>query len=327
MIVYRQGREERSDYKRVGLWRRGGQLDLEKTQMKFYVPYVALPVVECVKGACKAVCSTQSSSTSTSFRPIADQVDVAEAAKTSFSPSPAWTVIATLICVVGLAAVAGCVTYLVRSPEKLTPAATINYIILSGIALLYVATIFSLVTPSNGWCAVRRFLPGVAYGAIFAGLLVRSIHNWRRSTASERPTGTVFGSEASSGLSLDSSDEATGPTGMVFITLTLVAVQVVLLSAGLMFKPPLAVMTQGGLWRCAPVDSFESQLVLLLVLPIILLFAATVFSLLAMRSVDADKDSRSMMASCALVSFTTAIWTLVATQAPFHFRSFIIQKQ
>ena len=219
----------------------------------------------------------------------------------------------------GLTAVVACFTYLMRSSDKLTPSSVVNYIILSGITVLYVATITSLITPNDGWCGARRFLPGVAYAAIFAGLLVRSVHNWRRPSADLQSGDASLASETSS-RAFNLNDDATRPTGLVFTALTLVAVQVVLLSAWLMFRPPSAALTTQGLWRCMPVDSFESQLVLSLILPIILLFAATVFSMLAMRSSHTDKDSRSMMACCALVSFTTACWTLIATQAPFPFR-------
>ena len=211
-----------------------------------------------------------------------------------------------------------------RSSNKLTPGSVLNYIILGGITVLYVATIASLITPNDGWCGARRFLPGVAYAAIFAGLLMRSVHSWRRPSVDQRNGDASLGSETSS-HTFNLNDDATRPTGLVLTALTLVAIQVVLLSAWLMFRPPLAALTTQGLWRCMPVDSFESQLVLSLIVPIILLFAATLFSMLAMRSSHTDKDSRSMMACCSLLSFTTACWTLVATQAPFPFRWLMIK--
>ena len=65
-----------SEYTHVGIWRRGSPLHLDKTKMKFYVSNVDVPTVECWKGACRSVCSAQSSQSSTSFRPAADQDEV-----------------------------------------------------------------------------------------------------------------------------------------------------------------------------------------------------------------------------------------------------------
>ena len=94
----------------------------------------------------------------------------------------------------------------------------------------------------------------------------------------------------------------------------------ILLAAWLIFKPPVPSQTETGLFRCSPAETFESELITSLVLPIVLLLTATIFSIVVWRSTDAPRDSRVIMACNILLSFTTIIWTLVATQASYRFR-------
>jgi hypothetical protein len=231
-----------------------------------------------------------------------------------------------------------CASFFIHNLSKLpTPTSVLAYLILSGIALLYITTIFFLIQPSEISCGLRRFFLGLSYSIIYSGLLVRAVHSWRRisrggvqtladrqNSQQQQPQQQTSIGSGSTG-SLDMAD-VTKPPGLVFSTMALIAVQVILLSAWLIFKPPTAVpspqqqLLTGLLWRCSPSDSFESELVISLILPIVLIFTAVLFSLVVWRSSDAPRDSRSIAACCCLLAFVTVIWTLVATQASFKFR-------
>ena len=304
-------------YERVGKWR-GDRLELDRNKMKFYVPYASVPTVECLQGPCLSVCASQSVF-STSAR--APQTSRVPEVPTNFGT--AWGVVAVIFCVLGLIATASCVVYFSRHIPKPTPTTVLSYMILAGIALLYLATIFNLLHPTEISCGLRRFFLGISYTMIYGGLLVRSVYAWRRITRGDATT-SVSPFAAASNSSTTSSfenNESTKPPALVLTTLTLVAIQVILLAAWLIFKPPTASQVNfTGQWRCSPVDSFESELVTSLALPLILLFTATIFSVVVWRSSDAPRDSRATMACNVLLSFTTIIWTLVATQASFRFR-------
>ena len=338
-------------YERVGFWRPHQQqekqsnwLELDRSRMKFYVPYSAVPSVECLTGSCLSICSAQYSPivTQPSNR-IPSQSSGGTNTKLAGSPelptnfTTAWGVVAVVFCILGLLACMACVSYFIRNLSKpSTPTSVLAYFILSGIALLYITTIFFLIQPSEISCGLRRFFLGLSYSIIYSGMLVKAVHSWRRisrggvqnlannrQNQQQRQQHNSIGS-ASTG-SLDMAD-VTKPPGLVFTTMALVAVQVVLLSAWLIFKPPTAVpspqqqLLTGLLWRCSPSDSFESELVISLILPIVLIFTAVLFSLVVWRSSDAPRDSRSIAACCCLLAFITVIWTLIATQASFKFR-------
>jgi len=313
--------EKSAHYERVGFWRQN-RLELDKTRMKFYVPYAAVPSIECLQGPCLSVCSVKLSTVTATQRTPTPSFGIH--GKTAVPESPtnfttAWGVVAIVFCILGLLACMACVSYFIRHIPNPSPTTVLNYFILAGIALLYIATTFFLIQPSEVSCGLRRFFLGLAYAIIFAGMLVRCIHVWRRTTRGESRPSAFTSSSTSSTRSFDLTD-ATKPPGLVFTTMTLVAVQVILLSAWLIFKPPTAYSSSSGLWRCSPVENFESELVISLILPIVLLFTATLFSVVVWRSSDAPRDSRSTTACCALLAFIIVIWTLVATQASYPFR-------
>ena len=342
-----------ASYERVGFWRPhqqqqensvGNWLELDRSRMKFYVPYSAVPSVECLTGACLSICSAQYSPIVThstnrnrgSATPGTNIKLAGPELPTNFST--AWGVVAVVFCILGLLGCMACVSYFIRNLSRpSTPTSVLAYLILSGIALLYITTIFFLIQPSEISCGLRRFFLGLSYSIIYSGLLVKAVHSWRRisrggvQTLADRQNNqqqqpqqqTSIGSGSTG--SLDMAD-VTKPPGLVFSTMALIAVQVILLSAWLIFKPPTAVpspqqqLLTGLLWRCSPSDSFESELVISLILPIVLIFTAVLFSLVVWRSSDAPRDSRSIAACCCLLAFVTVIWTLVATQASFKFR-------
>ena len=318
--------EKTAHYERVGFWRQS-RLELDRSQMKFYVPYAAVPSIECLQGTCVSVCSAQASqSGSTRGGAPTHSSKLPPEVPTNFAT--AWGVVAIIFCVLGLLSCMACASFFIRNLPKPSPTAVLSYFVLAGIALLYITTIFFLIQPSDVSCGLRRFFLGLSYAIIYSGLLVRSVHAWRRISRGNVQTSVSFTGSDSSTRSFDLTD-ATKPPGLVFTTMTLVAVQVILLSAWLIFKPPEAVASpliqlqlqyQGLLYRCSPAENFESELVISLILPIILLFTATLFSLVVWRSTDAPRDSRSTTACCALLAFFTVIWTLVATQASYRAR-------
>lgn len=314
--------DKSAHYERVGFWRQN-RLEVERNRMKFYVPYATIPSVECVQGPCLSVCSAKLTT------PVVTQKTPAPSGSTGSTKTipelpanfaTAWGVVAIVFCVLGLLGCLASASYFIRNIPRPSPTTVLSYFILGGIALLYIATIFFLIQPSDVSCGLRRFFLGLSYSVIFSGMLVRCVHVWRRTTRGEsRPS--AFTSTTSSTRSFDLTD-ATKPPGLIFTTMTLVAVQIILLSAWLIFKPPSAIPSpfSSALWRCVPVENFESELVISLILPIILLFTATLFSLVVWRSSDAPRDSRSTTACCALLAFIIVIWTLVATQASYPFR-------
>lgn len=325
--------EKSAHYERVGFWRQS-RLEMDQSQMKFYVPYAAVPSIECLQGTCISVCAAQASqslSGSSINRGIPTQSSKSPTPEVPTNFATAWGVVAIIFCVLGLLSCMACASFFIRNMPKPTPNSVLSYFILGGIALLYITTIFFLIQPSDVSCGLRRFFLGLSYSIIYSGLVVRTIHAWRRiNRGANVMTSTSFSCSSSTSRSFDLTD-ATKPPGLVFTTMTLVAVQVILLSAWLIFKPPEAVPSpliqlqlqqyQGGaLWRCSPAENFESELVISLILPIILLFTATLFSFVVWRSSDAPRDSRSTTACCALLAFFTIIWTLVATQASYKAR-------
>ncbi|XP_045026097.1 LOW QUALITY PROTEIN: uncharacterized protein LOC116917782 [Daphnia magna] len=325
--------EKSAHYERVGFWRHG-RLEVDQSQMKFYVPYAAVPSIECLQGTCMSVCSAQASqsqSGSSNNRGMPTQSSKSPTPEVPTNFATAWGVVAIIFCVLGLLSCMACASFFIRNMPRPTPNSVLSYFILAGIALLYITTIFFLIQPSDVSCGLRRFFLGLSYAIIYSGLVVRTVHAWRRiNRGTNVMTSTSFSCSSSTSRSFDLTD-ATKPPGLVFTTMTLVAVQVILLSAWLIFKPPEAVPSpmiqlqmqqyQGGaLWRCSPAENFESELVISLILPIILLFTATLFSFVVWRSSDAPRDSRSTTACCALLAFFTIIWTLVATQASYKAR-------
>ena len=319
--------EKTGNYERVGFWRQS-RLEMDRAQMKFYVPYSAVPSIECLQGSCLSVCSAQATDPSASREPSMPTNKPLPEVPTNFTT--AWGVVAIIFCVLGLLCCMACASFFIRNLPKPSPTSILSYFILAGIALLYITTIFFLIQPSDVSCGLRRFFLGLSYGVIYSGMLIRSIHAWRRITRGNVQPSTSVSSSSSSTRSFDLTD-ATKPPGLIFTTLTLVAVQVILLSAWLIFKPPSAVASpliqlqyhiqhQGLLWRCSPAENFESELIISLILPIVLLFTATLFSVVVWRSSDAPRNSRSSMACCVLLAFFTIIWTLVATQASFKAR-------
>lgn len=236
----------------------------------------------------------------------------------------AWSGVAIVFCILGLLGCMACASFFIHNLSKPpTPTSVLAYLILSGIALLYITTIFFLIQPCEISCGLRRFFFGLFYSIIYSGLLFKAVQSFRKISRggvqtlvdpqnSRQQQQTSIGSGSTG--SLDMTD-ITKHSGLVFSTKALVAVQVILLLAW-----PQQQLLTGLLWRCSPSDSFESELVISLILPIVLIFTAVLFSLVVWRSSDAPRDSRSIAACCCLLAFVTVIWTLVATQASFKFR-------
>lgn len=51
----------------------------------------------------------------------------------------------------------------------------LGYLILFGLLALFIADLTFVLTPTETICAARRFLPGVSYAIIFAGMLLKVI--------------------------------------------------------------------------------------------------------------------------------------------------------
>jgi hypothetical protein len=49
----------------------------------------------------------------------------------------------------------------------------LGFVILLGLLLLFTANLSFVLTPTEATCGARRFLPGLAYTVIFAGMLLK----------------------------------------------------------------------------------------------------------------------------------------------------------
>lgn len=170
--------KQRAHYEHVGMWRRS-RLHLDRALMKFYVPYATIPEVECLQGSCLSVCSIGSVTSS------ATNVSLNVPTNVPSSFNLAWSIISSVVCVVGLTGVLACISYLARHNGRSKPSTIINYVILIGVGVLYVTTILLQIEPSDASCGMRRFFLGFSYVAICSGLLARSIHVWRRTAHPE----------------------------------------------------------------------------------------------------------------------------------------------
>lgn len=309
LTVWNIHMDKQKSYDRVGFWR-FDRFHLESNKLKFHLPYKSIPAIECLQGSCLAICSVGEQTTKTS---------VVTASVITSNFSTAWGVVAVIFCVLGMIAVVSCSVYFIRNISNGSCMSLLDCIILVGLAVLYVASIFFLLEPTAMSCGLRRFFLGISYAAIFSGILVRSFHAWRWITRGDAQTHLSSSSSSSSIPNYEIIDKSTRPA-LVLTSLILIAIQIILLVAWLIFKTPAISQMEDFIMRCSPADNFESELVASLTLPILLLLAANVFSAIVWRSSEPPKDSRSFLACTSLLSFTFFIWTLVATQASYQFR-------
>lgn len=55
----------------------------------------------------------------------------------------------------------------------------LGYLILLGLLLLFTANLSFVLTPTEATCGARRFLPGLAYTVIFAGMLLKVKYHYQ----------------------------------------------------------------------------------------------------------------------------------------------------
>ncbi|KAJ9600381.1 hypothetical protein L9F63_009309, partial [Diploptera punctata] len=190
----------------------------------------------------------------------------------------------------------------------------LGYLILLGLLLLFTSNLSFILTPTEATCGARRFLPGLAYTVIFAGMLLKVFTTWR-ITMSAEPFKAMLAR----------------PTGLLSMAVSLIMIQVLLTGGWLLLFPPQAYMLASKdfpLWRCYPNGNFESHLLLSLVYVILLITATATVALLCCSGskleIDDDNhlfyEARWILLASILVATVFTFWGIVtvAMITPSH---------
>ncbi|XP_069678510.1 uncharacterized protein [Periplaneta americana] len=190
----------------------------------------------------------------------------------------------------------------------------LGYLILLGLLVLFTANLSFVLTPTEATCGARRFLPGLAYTIIFAGMLLKVFTTWRLTSSAEPLVNML-----------------TRPTGLLTMALALMMIQVLLAGGWLLLLPPQVYMLASKdvpLWRCYPKGHFESHLLLSLVYVILLITATATIALLCCSGskLDLDDDNqlcyeaRWILLASILVAAVFTFWGIVtvAMITPSH---------
>nr|XP_053640093.1 uncharacterized protein LOC128694146 [Cherax quadricarinatus] len=281
-------------YLSVGKWE-NSKLHLEKPSIEFKIGTYA-PDSLCREGICLEVCSSQSTVYAAMALPKPLPIDA-----NFFN---VYGITTGTISLLGIIVILITMVYFMMSFPTATGTSVLGYMILIGCLMLYAVNFAFLFQPTVGTCAVRRFLMGVAYATVFAAMLVKVIHTWRIMTCSR--------------ISGDP-DVLAKPGGLLLISLALALVQVTLGAAWLILYPPGIDLT-GATWRCTPTDQFEVELVISLVYVMVLIAATILFCFETWHADETCRETRWILLASLFTSITWCVWTVVATQAPIHFR-------
>ncbi|PSN42851.1 hypothetical protein C0J52_16424, partial [Blattella germanica] len=181
----------------------------------------------------------------------------------------------------------------------------LGYLILLGLLLLFTGNLSFVLTPTEATCGARRFLPGLAYTVIFAGMLLKVFTTWR-ITASAEPLKNMLAR----------------PSGLLTMALALTMIQVLLAGGWLLLFPPQVYMLASKempIWRCYPKGHFESHLLLSLVYVILLITATATVALLCCSGSKLDIDdenhlcyeARWILLASILVATVFTFWGIV----------------
>ncbi|XP_069175470.1 uncharacterized protein [Procambarus clarkii] len=281
-------------YVSVGKWE-NSKLHIEKPSIEFKIGTFA-PDSYCREGVCLEVCSSQSTVYAAMALPKPLPID------TNFYN--VYGIATGTISLLGIVVILITMVYFMMSFPTAAGTSVLGYLILIGCLMLYAVNFAFIFQPTVGTCAVRRFLMGVAYAIIFAAMLVKVIHTWRVMTYS-RANGDP--------------DVLAKPGGLLLLTLALFLVQVILGAAWLILYPP-GIDLLGATWRCTPTDQFEVELVISLVYVMVLIAATIFFCLETWHADENSRETRWILLASLSTTITWCVWTVVATQAPVHFR-------
>lgn len=291
-------------YVSAGGWQ-NGVLRMDKPGLEFKIGGYP-PDSRCLAGACLEVCAPQSAVYAAMALPKPLPID------SNFHT--VYGITTAVLSLLGVVACLACLIYLMATFPPAAGAPVLGCLALAGCLMVYAANFAFIFQPTEGTCAVRRLLPGVAYALVYAALLVKALHACRLAAAAAR--------DNASGNSGDSSAKSpllARVCGQLVVTVALVVVQVVLAVAWLTLYPP-EVDLAGNSWQCAPTEDFEAELVTSLAYVMVLLAATAALCLEAWHSGAASGETRWVLAAslCSIISW--CVWTVAATQAPRHLR-------
>nr|CAD7589963.1 unnamed protein product [Timema genevievae] len=146
----------------------------------------------------------------------------------------------------------------------------LGYIILLGLLLLFTANLSFVLAPTESTCGARRFLPGLAYSVIFAGMLLKVFTTWRLNARGDLNKNTI-----------------SRPASLVTLVVALALIQALISGGWLVLIPPqifLVTVAHPPIWRCYPGGNFESHLLLSLMYVILLLASTAVVALFCSSS-------------------------------------------
>ncbi|XP_071536993.1 uncharacterized protein [Panulirus ornatus] len=281
-------------YVNVGKWE-NSKLHLEKPSIEFKIGTFA-PDSYCSEGVCLEVCSSQSSVYAAMSLPKPLPIDA--------NFYNVYGITTGTISLLGIVVILVTMVYFMMSFPTAAGTSVLGYMILIGCLILYAVNFAFIFQPTVGTCAVRRFLMGVAYAIVFAAMLVKVIHAWRVMTYNPNH---------------NNPDVLGKPGGLLLISLALVLVQIILGAAWLILYPP-GIDLAGNTWRCTPTERFETELVISLVYNMVLLAAIILFCLETWQADENSRETRWILLASLFTTITWCIWTVVATQAPIHFK-------
>ncbi|XP_042216171.1 uncharacterized protein LOC121862159 isoform X1 [Homarus americanus] len=281
-------------YVSVGKWE-NSVIHLEKPSIEFKIGTFA-PDSHCSEGVCLEVCSSQSTVYAAMALPEPLPID------SNFYN--VYGIATGILSLLGIVVILITMVYFMMSFPTAAGTSVLGYLILIGCLMLYAVNFAFIFQPTVGTCAVRRFLMGVAYAIVFAAMLVKVIHTWRVTTYT-RANGDP--------------DTLGKPGGLLLLSLALVLVQIILGAAWLILYPP-GIDLAGSTWRCTPTEQFEVELVISLVYVMVLISATIIFCLETWHADENSRETRWILLASLATSITWCVWTVVATQAPVHFR-------
>ena len=291
-------------YVSAGGWQ-NGDLRVEKPGLEFKIGGYP-PDSRCQGGACLEVCASQS--------PVYAAMALPKPLPLDSNFHTVYGITTGVLSLLGVVASLASLIYLMATFPPAAGAPVLGCLVLTGCFMVFAANFAFIFQPTAGTCAVRRFLPGVAYALIYSALLVKALHACRLASAA-RDNGSSSGSGGSNGKN----PLLARMCGQLVVTVALVVVQVVLGTTWLTLYPPEVDLLVDN-WYCSPAEEFEAELVTSLSYVMVLLAATAALCLEAWYSGTASRDTRWVLAAslCSIVSW--CVWTVAATQAPRHIR-------
>lgn len=279
-------------YVHVGQYK-NNKIRLEKTNVEFKNG-MHVPQSLCTEGKCLEICSFQS--------PVYAVLSIPEPLPIDYNFRSIYGIVTSSLSLLGILAILVILVYFMMTFPSAEGSSILGYFILIGCLMIYSVNFAFIFQPTIGTCSLRRFLMGLAYAIVYSAMLIKVIHSWRIANY------------------LDEDERNPRHVCMlILVCVALIMVEIILAAAWLILYPP-KVDLLGEMWRCAPSETFETELVISLVYIMILIASTLVFCNETWQCRDTVKQTRWILFACSSTAITWLIWTIVATQAPIPFR-------